>query len=86
MGRYIASKYDGANISLKSPTHTPVKRTHRKFVGLPLLSKEIETCTQKIVEINNYEDIEQEGQLIWNLFYTFIKENNVLPAEMVDKP
>jgi predicted nucleotidyltransferase len=64
----------------------PIKWIHRKFVELPLLSKEIEVRLQKIIEINNYEDMKKEGQLVWNLFHTFIKENNVLPAEMVDKP
>ena len=34
----------------------PIKWIHRKFVELPLLSKEIEVRLQKIIEINNYED------------------------------
>lgn len=64
----------------------PVKWMHRKFVGLPLLSADVETHLRRIIEIVHINEMDVEGQAIWDFFNTYIKENNLLPTEMADRP
>jgi predicted nucleotidyltransferase len=64
----------------------PTKWLYKKFGELPILSKEIDPHIKIILEVDGAEEMEIEGKFIWKTYNTYIKENDILSAEMADKP
>lgn len=67
--------------------YVPSKKwLHLNFLKLPLLSGELEPYLKKIIEVSDIEEMERINKAVWDLFNQYIKEKNLLPTEVADKP
>jgi len=64
----------------------PIKWLHRLFLNLPHLSKEIEPHLNLILEIQDPDEFEKENRLVNEIIGRYLKSNNLLSNEKIEKP